>query len=170
MRKKVDDILNLVDSLDGFAYRFTYDSDKDGIRVYNNHRVELNPEQADYLIQGLTNFYGSFNEVQRLDLKKRQIEKELIKRASWYGSLVEKKEFRKNLKRHWTFYCTVCRGKVSSSSHIAWWTINNQSSNMLGSNRGLEKCCSESCANLLATEIIHQARIEAYKENGLKLL
>lgn len=152
------------------GYTFSYDSNTSGIRVFNQRGIEVNPEEAILLAQGLVNFYGSFNAEQRLVLKKQQLEEELMTRASWYGPLVRRKEFRKNLKRHWSFYCEVCREKVSSSTHSEWWSINQQSSEMLNSSHGYEKCCSEACANQIAKEIINDERVRVYKENGLELV
>lgn len=91
-------------------------------------------------------------------------------RASWYGPLVKQKVFRNNIKRHWSFYCEVCRTKVSSNTHQEWWTINQQSSQMLNSSHGYEKCCSETCANQIAKEVIQDERVRVYKENGLELI
>ncbi|MCA1001009.1 hypothetical protein LCM01_11365 [Bacillus thuringiensis] len=169
MYRKTNNILDFVDSLGDLAFVFSYDSDTDGIRIVNNQGLEMNPEQANQLVQGLTNFYSSFNEEQRLDLNKKQIEQDLMTRASWYGSLVKRKEFRKNLKRHWTFYCEVCREKVSSSTHQEWWTINWQSSLMLNSSRGYERCCSENCGNNIAEEIIQNERARLYKIHGIEV-
>ncbi|PFF01363.1 hypothetical protein CN325_03725 [Bacillus thuringiensis] len=169
MYRKTNNILDFVDSLGDLAFVFSYDSDTDGIRIFNNQGLEMNPEQANQLVQGLTNFYSSFNEEQRLDLNKKQIEQDIMTRASWYGSLVKRKEFRKNLKRHWTFYCEVCREKVSSSTHQEWWTINWQSSLMLNSSRGYERCCSENCGNKIAEEIIQNERARLYNIHGIEV-
>ncbi|MED3917985.1 hypothetical protein [Priestia megaterium] len=167
MYRKTNGILDFVNSLGDLAFTFAYDSNTDGIKIFNNHAFEMNPEQVNQLVQGLTNFYGSFNKEQSLELKKKQIERELMTRASWYGSLVERKEFRKNLKKHWNFYCEICREKVSSGTHLEWWTINWRSSHMLKSSRGYEKCCSEACANQIAKEIIHNERLRVYKKNEI---
>lgn len=55
----------------------------------------------------------------------------------------ERKTFRKNLKRDWSFSCTWCGKKVSSKTDDAYYRVSEQS---VGKG-GLEaQCCSEACA------------------------
>ncbi|PEM89629.1 hypothetical protein CN627_07940 [Bacillus wiedmannii] len=157
-----DACLDIVDILNNKAYTFGYNSYLKGICVYDNHRREVRIEEAKSVCQAILNYYNSLSKEEEIELKKRQIEEKLYEMTSLYGSPYYFKEFRQNLKRHWSFKCEQCQKKVSSKADIGYWITDICSLPV-----PFGRYCSETCAEKVFKPIVNKAREGMYKDYGL---
>lgn len=57
------------------------------------------------------------------------------------------REFRKDLKRAWSFKCSMCEKKISSKTHNEYWGFSHQASQNI--NMDIYRFCSKECGDVI---------------------
>ncbi|MCP3765057.1 hypothetical protein NLX67_22395 [Domibacillus sp. A3M-37] len=143
-----------------------------GMGIYGREAErEINPMLALELANELVKRYGSMSEKELMDGVKESIESKI---ELDFGEFVggrkpfEHKEFRKNLKRNWSFKCACCERKVSSATDKDYYVLQDDSIYNLGIPEGFmgSRACSEACEKSLIEQMKQIIRDKLYSEIG----
>lgn len=131
------------------AYTFSYNEETGAIRITDNHGMEMTPGLVEKLVQGLTIQYLDIPEEEKIQSAIISIENDFNIQLNWYGTPIIVKEFRKDIKRHWSFKCDHCEQKVSSKTHKKYW----YGDTCLFQNIMYTRFCSKACSSSFINEI-----------------
>jgi len=142
-----------------------YKNEKTGeIRIFDDKGKEVPLEEIKELIEGLKLSYLDISEEEYVERTLAQIKYDLDNFFDEYvGDPPEKKFFRKDLKRNWSFKCENCLEKVSSKTCKEYWSSSNWHINGLYG----KSFCSEWCANKYREEVKRDILKKRKLEQGL---
>lgn len=144
------------------AYYFTYEEKGEKVRVYDNEGFEIKPEEAVFLIEGMTNTYINMSQEEMNKLVRRNADNEFENYILHYGPYLIESDFRKNQKKDWGFTCKTCKKKVSSKNTKSWWRIDGPF------HQSHDKYCSKECIQPVIDEIKDNIKSEIYQRFGAK--
>lgn len=143
------------------SYQFVENPKTGGVRMYDNDGVEPNPDEIIELIELLSKEYLPLTAEEKKQKMIGSFEDEFESMFAW-GKPYQKKEFRKNMKRDWSFKCVNCEEKVSSKTHEDYYYAFHCVDGWYGS-----RFCSEWCADKYLSELKGQYVKEKKVEYGL---
>jgi hypothetical protein len=130
-------------------YRFYKDEESGGLRGFNGLDEELTLSEVQEIIEGLTATYLNVDKneyaIRTLDQINYDVNSDF---EQFNDGAPQKKLFRKDLKRHYSFKCANCLEKISTKTHEGYWLAQNWHNQIHG-----EKFCSEWCVNKFIDEI-----------------
>lgn len=141
-------------------------NDEEGLVLCNNHRYIMEREEALEILTQLVKGYenvevNEFIRNHNKELRLLHAGFDFERRGIYYrfeSPVYRKKEFRKDLKRNWSFNCGWCGKKVSSEFPQEYYNISEWLEGMTGFERG----CSEVCIKHIWDELL----TNWLKENG----
>ncbi|MFC5732332.1 hypothetical protein [Cytobacillus gottheilii] len=130
-------------------YNFYRDEENGGLRAFNGLNEELTLKEVKEIIAGLTTSYIRISDKEYKERTLDQIKNDVDYSFSEFNQGPPlKKQFRKDLKRHYSIECVNCLKEISTKTDEGYWMAQNWHKQIHG-----EKFCSEWCVNKYIDEI-----------------
>ncbi|MGM0890741.1 MAG: hypothetical protein ACQEW5_28425 [Bacillota bacterium] len=144
------------------TYQFVENQETGGVRMYDNMGVEANPDEIAELIEGLSKEYLTLTAEEKSQRMISSFEDEFQTIFLSQEKPYTRKEFRKDMKRDWSFKCVNCKEKISSKTHEEYYYADE----CVDDWHGL-RFCSEWCAEKYHSELKAQYVKKRKVEYGL---